>query len=294
MRKLMEILKQVRYPEATYQSSPTNRNRRKKPAPKWVEPAFKYTAIIMVIATTISIPTWLWQSGSITRGLNGLWQKTIIQTASLGFKIDKVTLQGRYNASRQDIIRAARLKRGDPIIGFNIDLLHQRLVKLPWVRAAVIKRHWPDKVGIQITERQPMALWQRNGKLHLIDKKGILITSRNLRRFRNLLIVVGNGAPTATATLLTMLASQPILARRVKAAELIGQRRWNLRLKGGIKIKLPEQNSHKAWQRLANLNNSKKIFARDIETIDMRIPQRLLIRSKIPSSKTIRAKGQRT
>jgi cell division protein FtsQ len=294
MRKLMEILHKARYPDTTTGKKKGARTARKKPGPKWVRPAVKSGVIVAIAAIAVGGPAWLWQSGTVTRGLEALWQKTVIQSADLGLKIDNVVLRGRQHASRRDVIRAVRLKRGDPILSFNIDNVRARLVKLPWVRDAIVTRHWPDTVDIRIAERQPIVLWQRKGRLYLVDTDGVAITSKGLSRFRDLLIVVGRGAPKAAPTLLAMIASEPALAHQVTAATLIGKRRWNLKLKGGIKVRLPERDPHKAWQRLARLNAKHKLLARDVRMIDMRLPTRLLIRPGILGSQTTHVKGQRT
>lgn len=294
MRKLVEILHKARYRDTNSGKKKGSRATRKKPAPKWVRPAFKSGLIVAISAIAVAGPTWLWQSGTVTQGLESLWQKTITQTADLGFKIENVVLRGRRHTSRRDVIRAVRLNRGDPILGFNINDLRRRLVKLQWVREAIVTRHWPDTVDIHIVERQPMALWQRKGRLYLVDIGGVSITSKGLGRFRDLLIVVGKGAPKAAPTLLAMIASEPALAHQVTAATLIGKRRWNLKLKGSIKVRLPERDPHKAWQRLARLNAKHKLLARDVRMIDMRLPTRLLIRPGVLNSQTTRVKGQRT
>ena len=290
----MEILYKTRYPDTSSGKKKGPRGARKKPAPKWVRPAIKSGVIVTIAAVAVGGPTWLWQSGTLTQGLDSLWQKTVTQTANIGLKIDNVVLRGRRHTSRRDIIRAVSLKRGDPILGFNIDHLRGRLVKLPWIREAIVTRHWPDTIDIRIVERQPMALWQRKGRLYLVDNGGVTITSNGLGRYRDLLIVVGKGAPKAAPTLLAMIASEPALAHQVTAATLIGKRRWNLKLKGGIKVRLPERDPHKAWQRLARLNAKHKLLARDIRMIDMRLPARLLIRPGVLGSQTTRVKGQRT
>lgn len=294
MRKLINIRQKNHYPTATSEKKRNTRATRKKPAPKWVEPTVKTIAIFSVIAAVFGGPLWLLQSGIISRSLDSIWKETVIQTAELGLRVDQVLLRGRHNASRSDIIQSVGLKRGDPILGFEINTLRKRLIKLPWVRDATIKRKWPDTVEIHIAERQPMVIWQRKQRLYLVDTDGVAITSKALDRFQNLLIVVGEGAPKATPTLLAMIASQPSLVSKVVAATLIGKRRWNVMLKGGIKIRLPEKDPHKAWQHLAHLNTKHKLLARDVNMIDMRLPRRLLIRPGVLGTQTTSFKGQKT
>ena len=294
MRKLINIRQKNHYPTATSEKKRNTRATRKKPAPKWVEPTVKTIAIFSVIAAVFGGPLWLLQSGIISRSLDSIWKETVIQTAKLGLRVDQVLLRGRHNASRSDIIQSVGLKRGDPILGFQINTLRKRLNKLPWVRDAMIKRKWPDTVEIHISERQPMVIWQRKKRLYLIDTEGVSITSKGLDRFKDLLIVVGEGAPKATPTLLAIIASQPSLVNKVIAATLIGKRRWNVLLKSGIKIRLPETDPHKAWQHLAHLNTKHKLLARDVNMIDMRLPRRLLIRPGILNIQKSGSRGQKT
>ncbi|MBO39415.1 MAG: hypothetical protein CMM75_09620 [Rhodospirillaceae bacterium] len=293
MRKMIDN-QQNKHHKAVISKKRAARATRKKPAPKWVEPTIKTVAIFSVVATMFVGPIWVSQSDIISRGVDSIWKETVSKTAQLGLRVDQVLLRGRHNASRSNIIQTVGLNRGDPILSFQINALRKRLIKLPWIRDATIKRKWPDIVEIHIAERQPMVLWQKKKRLYLMDTEGVAITSKGLDRFRNLLIVVGEGAPKATPTLLAMIASQPSLVSKVAAATLVGKRRWNVILKGGIKIRLPEKDPHKAWQHLAHLNTKHKLLARDVNMIDMRLPRRLLIRPGVLGAQTTSDRGQKT
>ena len=94
---------------------------------------------------------------------------------------------------------------------------------------------------MKIVERRPMALWQREKKLSLIDDEGVLITSQELRRFAHLLVVVGKNAPAHAASLIEILAKEPNLKKRVTAAVRVGDRRWNVQMDNGIYVRLPEK-----------------------------------------------------
>jgi len=77
-----------------------------------------------------------------------------------------------------------------------------------------------------------------------------------------------------------MLRSRPELMRRVEAAVRVGKRRWNVRLKGGIDVRLPAAGAGEAWARLAEYERKHKILERNVRVLDLRLPDRLIVREK--------------
>ena len=75
-----------------------------------------------------------------------------------------------------------------------------------------------------------------------------------------------------------MLASEPDLASRVTAAIRVGDRRWNLRIDNAIDVLLPGRRAGSAWAQLARLERSSAILKRDVQTVDVRLPDRLVLR----------------
>ena len=93
------------------------------------------------------------------------------------------------------------------------------------------------------------------------------------------LLAVGAGAPQHTLTLLAMLDNEPALKQRVEAAIRVSDRRWNLRLTGGVDVRLPEEAAEAAWAQLARIEREHGLFARDVVMIDLRLPDRLIVRT---------------
>jgi cell division protein FtsQ len=255
----------------------TRRIGRRPSPPRWLRPCLITFLIVGVLGSTIGGPIWLWRSGWVAKTTTALWNGAIKQSIAMGFSVQDVRLEGRRHANKTRLIKALGLRRGDPILTFDLAAARQRLRALPWVRDASVKRRLPDMIQISVKERKPMALWQRKGKLVLVDTYGVVITNRNLTRFRNLVIIVGKDAPRHAATLFAMLDSEPALARKVTAAVRVGARRWNVRVKPGIRIQLPETDPHLAWHRLARLNQQQKLLSRNVKTIDLRLPGKLIV-----------------
>ena len=97
------------------------------------------------------------------------------------------------------------------------------------------------------------------------------------RRFTGLPLVVGKGAETRARDFLAMVGRYPKVRSVMKAAVFVGERRWNLRLKDGVDIKLPENDVGHALAALSKLDREDRLFSRDIVAVDMRLPDRLTV-----------------
>jgi cell division protein FtsQ len=64
----------------------------------------------------------------------------------------------------------------------------------------------------------------------------------------------------------------------VTAAIRVGERRWNLQMDNGIDVRMPETDIGQAWAQLAQLERDQKVLGRDVVTIDLRLPDRFVIR----------------
>jgi cell division protein FtsQ len=180
-------------------------------------------------------------------------------TATLGLRVADIRVEGRATTDRDTILEALNARPGTPLLAVDPARAKQQLESLPWVRSAVIERRFPDTIYVRLVEREPMALWQHHGKLKLP-------------------LVVGEDAPAHANELLTMLAREPDLAAHVTAAIRVGGRRWNLRLDNAIDVLLPADDPAAAWAGLAGLQRNSAILQRDVQAIDMRLPDRLVVR----------------
>ena len=97
------------------------------------------------------------------------------------------------------------------------------------------------------------------------------------RRFTGLPLVVGKGAETRARDFLALLDRYPQVRSVMKAAVLVGERRWNLRLKDGLDVRLPENDVGNALAALTRLDKEERLFSRDIVAIDMRLPDLLTV-----------------
>ena len=154
----------------------------------------------------------------------------------------------------------------------------ERVESLSWVGAASVERRLPGLIIVRVEERRPAALWQQNGEWSVIDADGRLIEDADAGLYTNLPKVVGSGAGARIGEILALMEAQPLLAKEVYAAILVGNRRWNLRLHSGTDVRLPENEAASAWERLARLESIADLLSRDVTVIDLRRADRLLLR----------------
>jgi len=135
----------------------------------------------------------------------------------------------------------------------------------------------PDRIIVRLTEREPFAVWQFQGKFSLVDRAGKVV-ERDLTESRGLPLIVGAGAPAAAAPLIDALNQNPILLDHLVAAVRVGERRWNLRLNTGADILLPEGQERVAITRLMALHQDQALLDRPLKVVDLRLPDRLVLR----------------
>ncbi|MCC7015743.1 MAG: FtsQ-type POTRA domain-containing protein [Rhodospirillales bacterium] len=222
----------------------------------------------------------LWREGHVEKSAAAGRAALVAAAAEMGFRVDEVLIVGRAETAHADLLAALALARGSPLFAFDADAARKRLEGLPWVHRARVTRMWPSTVVVRIEEREPLALWQHQGRFALIDREGHVILRDRLERFGRLPVVVGEDAPPHAAAILATLASEPELMKRVTAAVRVGGRRWNVRLDGTIDVRLPEDGAGAAWKRLAEYERTQGLLGRDVRTLDLRLPDRLIVRTR--------------
>lgn len=273
------------------------RKPRKRAQPLWRRTGFQITAFAAAAFAVGAAGWWSWRSGVVEHYTEIAAAEIVSMSADVGLRVEDVLVVGRKETERRSLLGALGIDRGAPILGFDVASARQRVEALPWVRTASVERLLPDTILLSVEERRPLALWQNKGEFALIDYEGVVIIRENLSRFSNLLTVVGEDAPAHAASLLEMLGSQPELMKQVKAAVRVGGRRWNLRMKDEIDVRLPEQGAATAWLRLAEYERDHRVLERDVDVVDLRVPDRLIVRKNGTGDdgfSTVGASGQET
>jgi cell division protein FtsQ len=196
---------------------------------------------------------------------------------SLGFKITTVAINGRKQLSQDEVLAIGGVSGRSSLLFLDAAAVRDQLKANPWIADATVIKFYPGSLEIDIVERSAYALWQKDGKLSVIADDGAVLEPYLQRRFLSLPLVVGKGAETHARDFLALLARYPQVSNATKAAIYVGERRWNLRTRDGLDIRLPEHDVGNALATLSKLDQEDHLFSRDIVAIDMRLADRLTV-----------------
>jgi cell division protein FtsQ len=216
--------------------------------------------------------------GHVDAAIAGLSDTRNALANAAGFRITTVTVNGRKQLTQDEVLAVGGVNGRSSLLFLDAAGVRDSLKGDPWIADATVLKLYPGALQIDITERRPFALWQEDGKLSVIADDGVVLEPYVTQRFASLPLVVGKGAETRAKDFLALVADYPVVNSQLKAAIFVGERRWNLRLKDGLDIRLPETDVGRALAALVKYDREDKLLSRDITAIDMRLPDRMTVR----------------
>ncbi len=239
-------------------------------------PGLGIAASIVLLAATFGYGA---AAGGHAGALAGWFKESRDAAAdALGFQITAISVTGAKEVSREEILATAGVTGRASLLFFNAAAARRRLLANPWIADAAVLKLYPDRLQITITERGAFALWQMHGHVSVIAADGTILESFVEERFVALPLVVGRGAQRRAEDLLTIIDHYPEIRSALRASILVARRRWNLQLKNGIDVLLPETNVARALDLLIALDREKKLLSRDILAVDLRLRDRVTVR----------------
>jgi cell division protein FtsQ len=200
--------------------------------------------------------------------------------AKAGFEVKRVEITGMERVDQlkvYDIVLAEK-DRAMPLV--DIDKIRADLVDYGWIKDVRVSRRLPDTLVVEIIERKPTALWQRDGKYSLIDAEGIVLENTSPEKAGDLPMLNGPDANRHSVALGELLNKATSLKAQVAGASWIGNRRWDLRFKTGETLALPEgeKAAAEALLNFARMDGIHRLLGRDIIHFDLRDPERAYFR----------------
>jgi cell division protein FtsQ len=197
-----------------------------------------------------------------------------------GFTMRRVEIKGARRVSRLDIYNIAFDQPSMAMPMVDLEATRARLLRFGWIKEARVHRRLPDTLVIDIVERVPVAIWQQSGQLNLIDGEGVVLEPVRIEAMPDLPRVIGSAANRHLAALNGLLEATPHLRPQVTDATWVGDRRWDIRFQSGELLSLPEgdEAARRAMLVFARMDQQTSMLGRGYARIDMRIPDRAIVR----------------
>jgi cell division protein FtsQ len=228
--------------------------------------------LLTLVLTTTAVGAGLWFGGYIGAAATGIHNTVGGSLSAAGFSLERISVDGNQRTSADAVYAALGLAHGESIFDADPAKARERLMTLPWVADAVVRRRFPDTVSVTLFEKRPFALWQNGESLAVVERSGAVIPGQSGTGFPKLPILIGAGAPESAAPLIDALGNQRAISARLRGVERVGQRRWDLILDRGVRVRLPESGWEDQLLELERLIVDKGVLERDVEIIDLRYP----------------------
>jgi len=244
----------------------------RRPAPRGLGLALAFALVIAAIAFGVvrggEYDSFVAREGSI---------RDFVARA-LGFDIAIVTISGEVELRVPEILADAGISPKNSLLFLDAAQARMQLETAPLVKQASVRKLYPNHLVIDLVERAPYALWQKDGQVNIVAADGAVIDQMHDQRFANLPFVVGEGANERLPEFNALLAAAGELGPKIRAGVLVAHRRWNLKMANGVDVMLPEINPQAAVATLVRLQRESRVLDRDVISLDLRLDGRMFAR----------------
>ncbi|MBI4923810.1 MAG: FtsQ-type POTRA domain-containing protein [Devosia nanyangense] len=190
--------------------------------------------------------------------------------ARVGFGISEINITGQSLTSEATILKALAIAPNTSTLNFDADGALARIAAIPSVKSASIRKIYPGELSISVVEKVPMARWRIGEATYLVDEEGSPV-ARDDGSFRDLPLVVGEGAADDAMVMIHVLDRYPSITGGLAALSRIADRRWDLIFYSGLRVQLPENGVAQALQQLDMYQRDDQLLDRDVTVIDLRV-----------------------
>jgi cell division protein FtsQ len=197
-----------------------------------------------------------------------------------GFEVKRVEVTGVNRIDELKVYEITLAQKDRSMLLVDIDEVREDLLSNGWIKDARISRRLPDTLIVDIVEREPVAVWQNQGKLSLIDKTGYPLEEIVKEEIPDLPVIVGKKANLKFSQLDSLLDVAPALRPMVTGASWIGNRRWDLEFDSGETLALPEgeETASAALLNFARMDGINRLLGRGVVHFDLRDAERAYLR----------------
>lgn len=253
-------------------------NKHKKAKPKsahqtrlWIRMLQKSLALIMLFFALIILePVTLYEE---------LKSNLPDMSNFVKFELKEIKIEGNERISQEQLLKESEIRIHNNIFAVNLNEVKKNIEKNPWIWEATVQRILPSIIKITIEEEKVRAVFIKNLKTYFINHRGDIIEEvDDYNIARNYIYLIGENANSSYSTILDYLYNSDKIYSNIEGLIKINDRRWDIKLKNNITLKLPEANLFESLAIFDNILQKNNLLAHPC-VIDLRIlPDKIYIK----------------
>jgi cell division protein FtsQ len=198
------------------------------------------------------------------------------------FRVRSVVITGNEHLTDDELKTTARLGADENLITLSGRRISAKMMESPWIRSVAVRKEFPDRLLIHISEAEPFALLDMKGKLFIVDDRGTMLEELRDIGVPFLPVISSNpyqekGAFQEAITLAKAIKNTGLLSGK-DHIEIISHKPQEMSVNiDGIVVKVGEGEYEEKLARLADIEQEIKSRNIPVDYIDLRFANRVLV-----------------
>ncbi len=187
---------------------------------------------------------------------------------------------GNNYIDKKSLVYELKTKLDEDINSNNLSIISDVLNKKNLIKKFIITKTSNDLITIKIEEKNIIGLLNIENNNYLIDEFNNIIETKITPNLFHLPVFIGKNSNKNASVILDLIKESNINLNYLSFS-FVNQRRWNINLKNGVKILLPETKVLDTLKLLNRVASKYNILNGNFIEIDMRIYGKYFLKPKI-------------
>ena len=192
-------------------------------------------------------------------------------------RLKKINIINLKYIDEKIILDLLNLRLGDNFLNIKLKNIEKKLKSINEIKSFKIEKNINGIINIEITEKIPFVVWEKENKNLIIDKEGQVLNFLNFPSER-LIKIKGKKANKEIEKIYNKISIHTDLKNNLISAKYIENYRWDILLKDDLYVKLPFNNVESSLELLDKLIKKEKFLKSNYKIIDMRVDGRLFLK----------------
>jgi cell division protein FtsQ len=198
------------------------------------------------------------------------------------FKVRDVVITGNEHLSDEELKTMAGLGTDENLLLLSGRKISLKMMESPWMLSVAVRKEFPDKLLINISEAEPFALLDMKGKLFIVDDRGAMLEELRDMAVPFLPVISSDpyrekGAFMEAIGLAKAIKNTGLLSGK-DHIEIISHKPQEMSVNvDGVVVKVGEGEYEEKLARLADIEEEIKDRNISVDYIDLRFANRVLV-----------------